>query len=108
MAENGASSGGVGGTATIEVRKGKALPPGPGEFISDGKTWRAAMSPVTTLQRDPVNAERWIDVPVTDKDGNVLMRPNPAAMETILRVAGEGAEGLTVANPPEPKDLHKE
>lgn len=97
------------GVVGIEVRRGKALPPGPGMFVSDGKEWRAQMTPVTTQQRDPINPERWIDVPVTDpKTGAVLMQVNPAAADTIGRTAGDGAKGIPVAQPPEPKDAVKE
>lgn len=97
------------GTFGIEVKRGKALPPGPGNFVSDGKMWRPQVQPVTTMQRDPRNTERWMDVPVIDaRTGKPLMAPNPAAVDTILREAGPGAEGLSVAASPEPKDPMKE
>lgn len=97
------------GAVGIEVRRGRALPPGPGMFISDGKEWRAQMTPVTTQVRDPLNQERWIDVPVTDpKTGAVLMQVNPAAKDTLERGVGAGATAMPVAQAPEPKDHVKD
>ena len=98
--------------AAVEGRVGKMLPPGPGEFVSvKGEGWKPAMTPVTTLQRnpDPKSIHHFIDIPVTDpKTGAVMMQPNPAAVDTIRRAVGPDATALPIAEPPEPKDAIKD
>ena len=70
--------------ATLKPSQG-----GPGMFVSrkDPKTGEyrlyAMPVPVTQVQRDPVNEERTIDVPMKDDQGRVLYQLDPAARTTI-------------------------
>jgi len=63
---------------------------GPGMFVSrkDPATGEyrlyAALVPVTIVQRDPINQERTIDVPMLDEQGRVMLQLDPAARATIL------------------------
>lgn len=87
------------------LKKGQA---GPGMFVSrkDPQTGElrlyAALVPVTRVQRDPVNMERTIDVPLTDEQGRVLMQLDPAARATIQLMADGDEEAKSMPTTPFP------
>lgn len=93
--------------ATLKPSQG-----GPGMFMSrkDPKTGEyrlfAMPVPVTRVERDPVNEERTVDVPIKDDQGRTLYQLDPAARATIALAnnGDENAASMPTTPYPDAKD----
>ena len=81
---------------------------GPGMFISkkDPKTGEmrlfAMPVPVTRVERDPVNEERTVDIPLRDDQNRILYQLDPAARNTIALMNPTNPDADSVPTTPFP------
>ena len=86
----------------------RGLAPGPGQFVSRSGRWYPAKRPKFRQIRNPLNMERWMDVPETDADGKVILVDDEAAVASIRQLSDGKADFIEITKFAEPQDDVKE
>jgi len=86
----------------------RGMAPGTGEFVSRNGRLYAARRPKYRQIRNPLNMERWIDVPETNDKGEIVYIDDPAAVQTIQEMSDGKDTSIPTMKFPEPHDDVKE